>query len=171
MQIRRSARIIIMLVPLVYTVHELEEYLTALPWLRQHSSEIPTFMAQAVPDSATFILVAGAIFFMVFMGAGLLMLRDPDSRWWTALFGILIVARLENAFVHVGQSVLFQSYTPGVITAVLVVGPISVVVLRELVQHGMLKWASLLWMAPAALLVQVAAIALLVWPAFSRDAS
>ncbi|HUQ20570.1 MAG TPA: HXXEE domain-containing protein [Gemmatimonadaceae bacterium] len=153
--------------PILFAFHELEEYWTALPWLRQHQSALPKFLRGVIPASADFILIAGVLFFVVFAGVAACIIRNPQSRVFYAVFSVLVFARLENALGHVAQSVVFRGYTPGVLTALLIVLPLSVVVLRDFVKSGAISTRLFAWMIPMGLIAQVLAVALLAWPEFT----
>lgn len=152
--------------PILFAVHELEEYWTALPWLRQHQSALPKFLRGEIPGNADFILIAGVLFFVVFAVVAACVIRNPQSRLWTVVFSVLVLARLENAVGHFGQAIVFGGYTPGVLTALLIVLPVSVLLLGDFVKSGAISMRSLAWMIPVGLLVQVVAIAVFAWPQF-----
>jgi hypothetical protein len=153
-------------VPFLFVFHEIEEYRTALPWMMAHQSQLPDILRKAVPADATFILFAGIVFFIVFAAAAAMVLKNPGSRFWCTVFAVLILARLENALMHLAQSAIFRSYTPGVLTAVLIVAPVSLWILREFIREKRITTRSFIWMVPLAMLAQLSAIALLAWPSF-----
>jgi hypothetical protein len=150
----------------MFALHELEEYVTVLPWLRDNQNVLPTFLAGAVPTSAAFVLVAGAMFFLIFLAVASLIIGNPERRLWHVVFTVLVLARLENGLVHVVQASLFHGYTPGVVTAIVIVIPMSLLVLRELFGGGMVSKRSLIWMVPTGFVVQLIAIAGLAWPVY-----
>lgn len=156
--------------PLLFAFHEIEEYRTALPWVAAHQSQLPDVLRKAVPADPTFILFGGIVFFIVFAAAAAMVLKNSGSRFWSAVFAVLILARLENAIMHVAESAIFRSYTPGVLTAVLIVAPVSSWILRDFIREKRITTRSFIWMVPLAMLAQLGAIALLAWPSF-RDAS
>jgi drug/metabolite transporter (DMT)-like permease len=135
-----------------------------------HQSQLPDILRKAVPADPTFILFAGIVFLLVFAAAAAMVIKHPGSRFWSTAFAILILAMLENAVMHLAQSAIFRSYTPGVLTALLIVAPVSVWILRDFIREKRITPRSFIWMVPLAMLAQLGAIALLAWPSF-RDAS
>jgi hypothetical protein len=157
--------------PPVYALHELEEYWTALPWLRANQAALPPFMRGVLPSSAAFILVAGALFLLIFTAVAMLIARQPERQVWYSLFGVLVLARLENGLWHIIHAVAFGGYTPGVVTATCIVVPVSLLVLLALTARNKLAVRSLPWMIVAGFAVQLLAFAVLAWPVFNPPMS
>jgi hypothetical protein len=162
----RIDRILVLGSPILFATHELEEYWTVLPWLHRHRADLPTFLQGRLPDGSSFILIAGVAFLLIFGVVAALVVERPEARVWAGLFAILILARLENALMHVGQAVWFRGYAPGLITAVTVVLPLSCFVLGRLTRARRLSTRSFVWMVPVGFVVQLAAVAAVAWPAF-----
>jgi len=114
------------LLPLAFVVHDAEELFT-MPSL---------FIAHERPLGAAHVALAIALFLAVFLvitaGAWL----RPRSFVWRALYGGLLGTFLLHGFVHVGQAIAFASYTPGLVTAVLVVIPASAYLWIVLLRRG-----------------------------------
>jgi hypothetical protein len=110
--------------PALFLLHELEEYRTMIPWVREHSAQIPAFIRNLVPATASYLAYGAVIFFVVFTIAGILAVRSRPLSMSFTLFAILLLARLENGLFHIVQSLLLRTYTPGVITAALIVCPL-----------------------------------------------
>jgi len=148
----------ILLSPFLFVLHEAEEYATALPWLLKHASLVPSAIKGIIPDTPAFIAYAGAMFLVVYAIAGALAIRSrPRSIAWMIL-AILITARLENAVLHAIESFVLRQYTPGVLTAVLLVLPITLYLLRQFIRDGVIRRSWLGWIIPAAFLTQSLAI-------------
>jgi hypothetical protein len=152
------------ILPPLYLLHELEEYWTALPWLRANQAALPEFMRIDVPSGAGFILIAAAVFFLVFAAAAFMISRQPERQVWYSVLAVLVLARLENGLWHIAQSVLFGGYTPGVVTAALVVVPVSLAALLALVARERVAVKSLPWMILAGFGIQMLALSLLAVP-------
>lgn len=149
----------IFLTPWLFVLHELEEYRTALPWIEAHASIVPSVVRRFVPPTPAFIGYAAIIFFVVFLAAGVAALRSkPQSAAWIIL-SILLVARLENALLHIIESSLLKQYTPGVLTAAILVLPVSGLLISQLVRENLIRRSRLPGIAAAGFLVQLATIA------------
>ena len=131
--------------PPLFLLHEMEEYRTMLPWIDKHASIIPAFVRSVIPDTPAFIAYAGLLFLIVFTVAGVIALRArPLSVAWTVV-AILFAARLENAVLHMIESIALMRYTPGVLTAVLLVFPVSFYLVRQFVRDNLIRRE---WVAP-----------------------
>ena len=148
----------ILAAPPLFLLHEMEEYRTALPWIEKHASIIPEFVQPMIPDGPAFIAYAGLFFLVVFTGAGIVALRSrPQSIAWIVL-AILFTARLENGLLHMIESIVLMQYTPGVLTAVVVVLPVSFYILRRLLRFDLIRAAWFPAIIVAGLIAQSAAI-------------
>ena len=136
----------------------MEEYRTMLPWIDKHASIIPAFVRSVIPNTPAFIAYAGLLFLIVFTVAGVIALRSrPLSIAWIVLT-ILFVARLENAVLHMIESIALMQYTPGVLTAALLVFPISFYLVRQFVRDNVIRRAWLPTIIIAGFIAQSAAI-------------
>ena len=130
---------VILAVPPLFLLHEAEEYLTMLPWIAEHLSIIPPIVRAVVPDSPLFLAYAGIFFLVIYAVAGVVAIRSaPATAPWFIL-GMLLAARLENAILHCFESIALMMYTPGVITALLIVLPITAYLLITLTRQGLLR--------------------------------
>lgn len=148
---------VILAAPPLFVLHEMEEYLTVLPWIAGHEP-IPEFVRSLVPDSAAPFAVGGVLFLILFTVAGALALRSrPHSVAWVVL-AVLIVARLENALLHIIISIFRMQYTPGVLTAVLLVLPLSLYLIRNFLRLDLVRSTWLPAIIIGSFIVQSAAI-------------
>lgn len=114
------------LLPLAFVVHDAEELFTMPSWFIAH--ERPLGLAHVAVAIALFLV----IFLVITAGAWL----RPRSFAWRALYGGLLGTFLLHGFIHVGQAIAFASYTPGLVTAVLVVVPASTYLWIVLLRRG-----------------------------------
>ena len=85
-------------------------------WAARHAGRLPMHPPGAAAIRIALLVLTVAAFFVTYRSAR----NGKQSVWAYLLFGG-IVAMLVNVFVpHVPATVLFRSYTPGVLTAVLV---------------------------------------------------
>jgi len=158
---RGATRSWILAAPPLFLLHEMEEYRTALPWIEKHASIVPEFVKPLIPDSPAFIAYAGLLFLILFAVAGVAALRSrPLSVAWV-FFSILLAARLENALLHAMESIALKQYTPGVLTAVLLVLPITSYLMRRLVRLELIRRAWLPGIFVGGFIAQSAAIGLM----------
>ena len=142
-------------------LHEMEEYRTMLPWIAEHRSIVPDFVRSVIPKSPAFIAYAGLLFLILFTAAGIVALRSrPQSVSWI-VFSILIVARLENAVIHAIESIALMQYTPGLLTAVLLVLPLSLYLIRRFLRLDLIRSSWVPAIIVAAFIVQSAGIGMM----------
>lgn len=118
------------LFPVAVTLHNAEEAIWFPAWWLRHAEDIPTHPAPAIARFALAGLAAAA-----FVVTYLSQREGKESVWAYLTFGY-IVAMLANVFIpHIPASLVFRSYTPGVVTAVLinlpVMGFLSIRAVRE----------------------------------------
>ena len=129
-----------------------------LPWIDKHRSIVPVFVRSVIPDTPAFIAYAGLLFLIVFTIAGVIALRSrPLSVAWIVL-AILFVARLENAVLHMIESLVLMQYTPGIVTAVLLVLPVSLYLVRQFVRDNLIRTEWLAAIVIAGFIAQSASI-------------
>jgi hypothetical protein len=134
----------ILAAPAVFVVHDGEELLTIVPWLRAHRAALPAII-QPLADVTTSQLASA----MLVLFTGLVVAAAHGARRArrgarSMLFLLLAGALVGNGLTHLGQALLFRGYTPGLITALLVVLPYGYGLGRELRSHRMLStrgWA------------------------------
>ena len=146
--------------PAALVVHDAEELLTMSAWVSSHRTEVTASLASvgaadlAALLPSTFAQAAIAIGWMValftIVTAGVWW--RPASSAWRLAYGGLLGAFFLHAFTHVAQSVFFGGYTPGVVTAVVVVAPGSAFIYRTLAHRRALAF----WPTALATLIALA---------------
>ncbi|MGA9505190.1 MAG: HXXEE domain-containing protein [Terriglobales bacterium] len=107
------------LFPIAVTLHNSEEAIFFPAWWARLAREIPAHPNPALFRFALALLTAAA-FLVTFFNRQ----KGRESLWAYLTFGY-IVAMLINVFIpHIPASVMFRSYTPGVVTAVLINLPV-----------------------------------------------
>ena len=132
-----------------------------LPWISEHASIVPDFVRSIIPESPAFIAYAGLLFLILFTAAGVAAIRSrPRGIAWI-LLSILIVARLENAVLHGVESTALMQYTPGLLTAVFLVLPLSVYLVRRFLRLDLIRASWVPAIIVAALIAQSAGIGMM----------
>jgi len=129
---------LIWLFPLIFVIHDGEEAFTMAAWLNNHR-ELLRNIADAAPLSRRIVAnmpstngaVAGAIAFelLIVLAATIGFARflrfASRSRSAVYIYAALLAAYLVHVVAHIGQSIILGMYTPGVVSAVLVVPPVG----------------------------------------------
>lgn len=123
--------LVLWLLPVSWLVHDMEEITTIDDWSRRWDpdrrddvSAVQRRVVRAVASTARRVTIAVALVGCIVIGATVVGVVDPNGlgiRIYTTILGGYVL----HAFVHVGQSVVFRGYTPGLVTAILVVVPAS----------------------------------------------
>jgi hypothetical protein len=125
--------------PIIFLIHDLEEIFTVEAFLAKHPG-IP-FHVNTLQFTAAFLLlwiVSTIGCYHTLKNRSFLGL-SPKTLFCFLVPGIL----LANGIGHLLQALFFQSYTPGVVTSVLVIFPYSYLTIRTLTEIGWLTKRSL----------------------------
>lgn len=121
----------IWLFPIAFTLHVAEEICCFTAWAQKYASPGFTF------DSYLKIHITGIV--VSFLTAFILS-KYPKKVLAFPLFAFVIIpAIFWNMFFHVGATVYFGSYCPGVVTAVLIYIPLFLLVTKSALKDGLLK--------------------------------
>ncbi len=104
----------ILLFPATYLVHIGEELWGGLP------ERMAELSGLAFSDAA--FLAANALFWVLMAGAVLLVLRRPSAAPFVVVLGTIVTI---NATLHLGGALLTASYSPGLVSAVLLWLPLG----------------------------------------------
>ncbi|WP_253735727.1 HXXEE domain-containing protein [Paenibacillus sp. FJAT-26967] len=140
-----------------FIIHDLEEIIFVESWMNKHypriKGRIPSFAGPLLRGMSTVkssqFAVAVLLEFVLFI---------PVTYWAVehgnyVLFVGFNALMLLHVFTHAGQSVWVRSYTPGVVTAVIVTLPYGLYLFYRLTNEGVLTWGQILLYAPTGLLV------------------
>lgn len=136
-----SRRAAVWLIPSFLALHDAEEALTLRQALPRVRDTLPSSLA-ALAARVTYptIVVLLAALPVAAFGLALLAASRPDSRGPLWMLLSLEVAVGLNAIWHVASAALvFQGYSPGLVTAVLLNGPFAVVCMRRANQEHWLS--------------------------------
>jgi hypothetical protein len=142
--------ILLWLVPIFFTLHNLEEASFMERGLQRLPLKIhPKVSTRQFVIAVTFLTLAG--FLLTYVGVESL---EPQTGYLIVL-GIQAIL-LFNAFVpHIAAMIRFRMYTPGVVTAMLITLPFSFYLFRRTLNENILNWTEfwiLLGIAPFAMI-------------------
>ena len=133
--------LLVVLVPIVITIHNLEEALSMPVLIARRNAVLPKILPQLLPPVtyaqflfALFIMTAVPYFIAWFAA------RERDGRG-AAMFWLLSVQvmMLVNVLAHAVIATLLGGYAPGVVTAVAINLPFSIYLLRRAARE---RWVS-----------------------------
>lgn len=131
-----SLKTIIWLGPVVFLIHDLEEVFWAQTWIEKNRLLFEDTRFERVIEAmgyqpAKFGLVV-ALATIVYCIISYFATKQVQAGLSMNLYVSTILILFVNVLTHAGQTVLLGMYTPGVITAVLVVLPYTVIAFRML---------------------------------------
>jgi hypothetical protein len=123
------------LVPIFLTIHNLEEAPFMESWYKRLPMKIPlAITTRQFVIAVTFITLAG--FVLTYVGVEYL----ANQTGYLLVLGMQAIL-LFNAFVpHIATTIRFRVYSPGVITAILVMLPFSFYLFRRAFEENILTW-------------------------------
>ena len=141
--------------PLVFLVHDAEEIATIVPWLQVHRTQLPAIV-QPITAVTTeqFGLAVGILFVGVLLAAAHGASRARHGAR-SIPFLLIAGALIGNAVTHAVQALFFGGYTPGVVTAVLLVLPYGVLLGRALETSGLASRRTWLGVIAVGAVIQV----------------
>jgi hypothetical protein len=135
--------------PVVFAVHDGEELVTMVPWLRAHRAMLPAVMQPLAGVTRTQLALAMAVLFLGLLAAATHGAHQVRRGLRPTIFLLLAGALVGNGLTHLGQALVFRGYTPGLITALLIVLPYGYWLGRELQSRRTISVRG--WMAFVAL--------------------
>lgn len=157
--------LLLWLVPMFLAIHNMEEAPFMERWSKRLPIKIPlTITTRQFVIAVTFLTVAA--FALTYFGV-----EYVANRAGYLIVLAIQVIMLFNAFVpHIATTIRFRMYSPGVITAILLILPFSFYVFRRAFDENILTWAQfwiLLGIAPVAVAI-IAFISLQIGKALSK---
>lgn len=141
--------------PSIFLLHDAEEIATVAPWLRDHRAVLPTAMHPfADVTTEQFELGVGLILLAVLVTT-LHAVRCARAGARSIPFLLVVGALVANGVTHLGQAAAFRGYTPGLVTAVLLVIPYGIGLGEQLRTVGMVSRRAWLGLIAFAALLQV----------------
>ena len=154
------------LVPIFLTIHNLEEAPFMEGWYKRLPMKIPLrITTRQFVIAVTFITLAG--FIVTYIGVEYL----ANQTGYLLVLGIQAIL-LFNAFLpHIAATIRFRMYSPGVITAVLIIIPFSFYLFYRAFHENILSWTQfwiMLAIAPLAMII-IAFTSLQIGKALDRE--
>ena len=109
--------------PAVFLLHDAEEVLTVAPWLRAHRAELPAAVRPLLDITSGQFALAALFLLVGFLAVAAHGARRAGAGRRAIPFLLVAGALVGNGLTHLAQAVLFRAYTPGLVTALLLVLP------------------------------------------------
>jgi hypothetical protein len=114
--------------PLAFALHHIEEhiFLNFREWRTRYfadNNQIPT-------EAVVCLLMAATLVYLILHANR----RTYASAW--AILAFLMATQVHNILFHVGGSLVFQDYSPGTLTALLLYLPANIFIFRKAAEEG-----------------------------------
>ncbi|MFK9090303.1 HXXEE domain-containing protein [Bacillus salipaludis] len=152
---------VIWLFPVIFMFHDLEEIITVESFMTKYKNRVPkTFLARItfivkkkLGTKSAQLSITGAwilliISFITFMTAHLPPIKE-NFILFTAVLNVFFL----QGFSHIGQTIIFRGYTPGVTTALFIVIPYSLLAYYRLFELGLIDGYLIFESIPISLLM------------------
>ncbi|MDR2962502.1 MAG: HXXEE domain-containing protein [Bacteroidales bacterium] len=123
-------------VAIAWTIHNVEEFLTMPQWIGAHESQLPFNQIIPLANLQQSFPIGLLIVTLLLIIIPLLAIR---RKWDNRVLGVVLGIFLVNAVQHIAVSLALRTYSPGVITALLINLPLSIAILRQLFKQKLLK--------------------------------
>lgn len=137
-----SLRTIIRLGPLIFFIHDLEEVIWTQRWIEDHRFLLEGTMGERLIRYMGYRPVEfGLVVVLITILYGIICYfatRPVKAGMSMNLYVSTLLILFVNVFTHLGQSLVAGMYTPGVVTALLIVFPYTVYAFRKLKANRML---------------------------------
>lgn len=129
------------LFPIAVTLHNAEEAIWMPGWMAQPASQLPVHPPAARVIRVALLLLTVLAFAVTAASAK----KGAQSVWAYLTFGYIVAMWVNVLVPHLPASVLFFSYTPGVVTAVVINLPLmSFLAVRAMAEQWVTGWKAAL---------------------------
>lgn len=155
--------LVLWLLPVSWVLHDLEEIHTMVRWRTANRSRLAALaskswparrVVESMPTTTAGFTVAVALVGVLLVGATIAGHLDPRGGG-IVLYAVFLGGYCLHGVVHVGQSIVFRGYTPGVASAVLLVIPTSAFLYTRLLEWGVIDRRTLVLTAVTGLVLFV----------------
>ena len=142
-----SLRAAVWLLPLAFVIHDGEEILTMPRWIAEHRPLLERIaqtgtparrVVDNLPTTTAQVAIAVAVELAVLLLATVLFSRRPRPGFALYFYAAALGVFTAHSLTHLGQTLLLGAYTPGVVTAVLIVPAAGVYLYKHLFEAGLL---------------------------------
>ena len=147
--------------PLVFLIHDAEELATIAPFLQAHKSQLPAIVQSVADVTTSQFAVAVVVLFLVIVAAAAHGARRAREGALSIFFLLAAGMLVGNAVTHLMQAVYFRGYSPGVLTALLLVLPYGFALGKALESANLANRRAWLTAVAAGVILQVPIVALL----------
>ncbi|RLQ94004.1 HXXEE domain-containing protein [Falsibacillus albus] len=149
---------VIWMLPIIFIFHDLEEIITIESSMAASNHPKTKFVQQALNARKKL----GSTAAQLAVSAAWILLFISFIAWTTAHFSsnggsFLLFTSILNlfvlqAFVHIVQTIMFKSYTPGILTSLVLLIPYCFIAYNYLIEKGLINWLLMFASLPISLI-------------------
>ena len=124
-----NLNLVIWIFPLAFLIHDLEEIFTMERFTRENRERFPKFLRNIAAINTTQFTIAVGVLFAITLLASYL---ATGQQRQVDIFITALALFLVHVFWHIATPIIFRKYTPGLITALLIVMPYSLYAFHRL---------------------------------------
>lgn len=152
-----TSQTLVWLFIVVFVLHDLEEIIWVEPWIKKNRNqvitEVPIRIKQQIDKmfniTSSQFAVAVLLEFIVFIP--FTFLAAEQGKFFIFLsFNTLF---LLHVFTHIGQSFYLKMYTPGVVSAVIIVLPYTLYLFYHMTSKELVTWKEVILSVPVGLIL------------------
>ncbi|TCP23445.1 uncharacterized protein with HXXEE motif [Scopulibacillus darangshiensis] len=152
---------VIWLFPVFFMFHDLEEIITIESFMTKYKNKAPKVslaklalkIKKKLGEESAQVSVAVAWILLIISIVTFMTAHSLPSGGNFLLFTATINVFFLQAFSHIGQSIIFRGYTPGVITALVIVIPYSLLTYYRLLEMDFINWHLIVASIPISILM------------------
>ncbi|MEH6945123.1 HXXEE domain-containing protein [Bacillus sp. JJ722] len=162
MELWSDVQTLIWLFPILFMLHDFEEIIMIEKWMSKNTATIYNRLPEKLADrvvkqfsmSTAQFSVSVVIIFLIVSSSAFLASQymNQELLGGIYLFIVCTMVFFLHAFTHMGQSILFRSVTPGVVTSIIIILPYSLILYRALLTNQIITWNTILICLPFVLI-------------------
>lgn len=142
---------------IVFVIHDLEEIIWVEPFLKKNRALLKKRLPQTIfnklqgkLDMTSSQFGVAVLFEFLILIPIVYAAAEYDTYFLFIAFNAIL---LLHVFTHLGQSLVLRTYTPGVVSAVIVVLPFTLYLFYRFLSNGLVTWSLIIISIPVGLLV------------------
>lgn len=127
--------------PAIFLLHDAEEILTVERFWQENQDRIPlpTAIKERLEVTTSQMAASVAVIFVLGCMTSYLAAGSARGAKWINLFTTVASIRFVNVFFHLLQTLMLRRYTPGIVTAPIVVAPCVLYIFHRLHKAGLIS--------------------------------
>jgi hypothetical protein len=141
--------LVLWLLPAAFILHDTEEILTMPAWIAHNQSVLQAIaqlgglgqrVVENLPRSTGEVTVAVAVESLILVVTTIFLVLNPHRGLSLYLYSALLGAFVGHSLTHIAQAIVFREYTPGVVSAVVLIPPVGFYLYKCLFASHLLTW-------------------------------